>query len=303
MILPALRAVKVSQITLESVLDYRQERLAEGTAPSTINHDVTVLNGMLNWAVRHRIIAHNPTKRLKRLRHDNPRERRPLTIDEVDRLLERSRLPWRNIWYTLLVTGLRFEELQDLKFSNLDWTGREVVIRVGVAKNHIGRRIPMDDDLYAILRQLEADRPLRNPGCNSNAKIDRRIKALFTKDHVFTTTQNTPLRHRNVYRTYMASCKRAAIETRTYDQDGELVEHVDIHSLRVTFATEAITSGSGPKSVQELMGHKTLEMTMRIYTKIRSATIRQAIACVRYGAGAKAPDHVVECPATVPLTV
>ena len=75
---------------------------------------------------------------------------------------------------------------------------------------------------------------------------------------MFTTTQNTPLRHRNVYRTFMASCKRAAIETCTYDQDGELLEYVDIHSLRITFATETITTGSDPKSVQEIMGHKTL---------------------------------------------
>jgi integrase len=40
-----------------------------------------------------------------------------------------------------------------------------------------------------------------------------------------------------------------------------VIDHVDGYSLRRTFATELITSGADPKSVQRLLGHKTLEMT------------------------------------------
>ena len=84
---------------------------------------------------------------------------------------------------------------------------------------------------------------------------------------------------------------------RTYDSEGRLVEHVDIHSLRRTFATEAISSGADPKSVQELLGHKTLAMTMKIYTKIRTQTKRQAIARLPYGSGATTPEHLMKLPA------
>jgi hypothetical protein len=66
--------------------------------------------------------------------------------------------------------------------------------------------------------------------------------------------------------------------------------------LRRTFATNLITSGADPETVRELLGHQTLEMTMKIYTKIRNQTRRQALAKLPYGYGAIVPDHVVEYP-------
>ncbi len=69
-----------------------------------------------------------------------------------------------------------------------------------------------------------------------------------------------------------------------------------MHSLRRTFATELIEGGADPKSVQELLGHRTLEITMRLYAKVRRGTKRQAIGRLSYGQGAAAPDHVVAFP-------
>ena len=71
-----------------------------------------------------------------------------------------------------------------------------------------------------------------------------------------------------------------------------------MHSLRRTFATNAITNGADPKSVQEILGHRTLDMTMRIYTKIKAAPKRQAVAKLSYGLGATAPGHLLPLAAT-----
>jgi hypothetical protein len=57
--------------------------------------------------VKHRFIGFNPIKGLARLRHDHPKEGRPLAADEIQRLLDASPPPWCDIWYALLVTGLR----------------------------------------------------------------------------------------------------------------------------------------------------------------------------------------------------
>jgi hypothetical protein len=61
-----------------------------------------------------------------------------------------------------------------------------------------------------------------------------------------------------------------------------------------------IASGADPKSVQELSGHRTLDMTMRIYTKIHGQTKRQALGRLPYGKGTVAPDGVLEYPSGVP---
>jgi integrase len=113
---------------------------------------------------------------------------------------------------------------------------------------------------------------------------------------VFTTTQNKAPRHRKVYPKSQACCKKAGIEIVTRAPDGREIEHVDIHSFRVTFATDLIVRGVDPKTVQELLGHQTLEMTMKTYTKIRGQRKRQGIGRLSYGSGAQAPGHVIELP-------
>src|SRR5262249_20889911 len=77
-ILPALGAVRVHHIDAEGVLRYREERLKAGISPRTVNQDTAVLGAMLNWGVTvGRLIGSNPVKKLKALRHDSLRVRRP----------------------------------------------------------------------------------------------------------------------------------------------------------------------------------------------------------------------------------
>ena len=49
----------------------------------------------------------------------------------------------------------------------------------------------------------------------------------------------------------------------------------DMHSLRVTHATMLIENGAPVKYVQERLGHKKLEVTMQIYTKLSPLMIEQ----------------------------
>jgi integrase len=293
-VLPALGVRTVSQISMEGVLSFREMRLKTGAAPGSINLELTILRCLLNWGVKAaRLIASNPVKELKPLRDDSPRQRRPLSPAEVKRLLETSREPWKSIWYAFLVTGMRSAELEELRFSDLDLINQEIIIRSDVAKNHKVRRIPMDDQLYEILSRLQAERGARQPGRGKTAKVDAIVKARFTRDHVFTTTLRTSLRHRGLHRTFQACCKKAGIEIRTLDSQGVEIEHVDLHSLRMTFATDLIEQNVDPKTVQELLGHKTLEMTMKIYAKVRPQGRRQGIGKLSYGSGSQAPDHVL----------
>jgi integrase len=296
-ILPRLGASRVAQIVVENVLTYRQERLAEDASPRTVNMEVGALATMLRWGKKHRLLGSNPIEELAPLPHDNPKEGRALDSEEVKRLLARSRQPWRDIWYAFLVTGMRKEELASLTFADIDWEAREILVRSGVAKNHTGRRIPIDNGLWDILKRQEADRGRRVPGKGRTAKITERIRARFTREHVFVSSQNTPLSHRSgLYHAFLRSCKQADIQVKTLDADGRPADHVDLHSLRRTFATSLIVGGADPKSVQELLGHKTLDMTMRIYAKVHAQTKRQALGKLPYGQGTLAPAHVLEYP-------
>jgi integrase len=298
-ILPHLPATRVSQIHPDAVRAYRGQRLAEEASPRTVNMEVTVLSSMLRWAAspQEKKIGSNPLTDFEALPHDHPKEGRALTDHEVSLLLERSPQPWRDVWYCFLVTGVRKAELATLTFTDIDWESRELVIRSGVTKNHRERRIPIDTSLWEILVRQHEGRADRQPGIAQTPKRTEQVRARFTRDHVFVSTKNTPLDHRsNLYHAFLRCCALAGIQTQTHDAEGRLIEHVDIHSLRRTFATNLITSGADPETVRQLLGHRTLEMTMKIYTKIRNQTKRQALAKLTYGHGALAPDHVMEYP-------
>jgi integrase len=305
-ILPRLGTTRACQIRHENVEAYREERKVDGACPRTINMEVGVLATMFRWATSPnvRLIATNPLAGLKPLRHDHAKNGRPLTDDEVGLLLKDSLQPWRDIWYAYLVTGMRKAELAGLFFTDVDWENREIIVRADRAKNHRQRRIPIDAGLWEILCRQRDGREARRPGKGVTTGIAAQVQARFSQDHVFVTTQNTPLTHRAcLHKAFMRSCDRAGIQTRTVDADGREIDHLDVHSLRRTFATNLITAGADPKSVQELLGHRTLDMTMRLYAKIHSGTKRQALGRLSYGQGTVAPDHVLSYPGSAGFPV
>jgi site-specific recombinase XerD len=106
---------------------------------------------------------------------------------------------------------------------------------------------------------------------------------------VFVTRCNTPLTRQGLYAAFVRCCARAGVETATYDAEGKLLEHIDVHSLRRTFATNALVKGADPKSVQEILGHRTLKMTMEIYAKLKAGPKRQAVGKLSYAKGATPP--------------
>jgi integrase len=115
---------------------------------------------MLAWAVERKLIGSNPLAGIKPLLRGHLKEGRALSDDEVERLLNVGRPIWRDVWYALLVTGMRKDELANLRLSDIDWQGRELIIRSHHAKNKKERRIPIDDRLFEILQRQAAKRPI-----------------------------------------------------------------------------------------------------------------------------------------------
>jgi integrase len=123
-ILPAVGVIKVSQLSVASIVSSREQRLAKGRSPRTVNAEVGALNTMLAWGIRPaKLIGSNPIAGITPLPHNQPKAGRSLSDDEVPKLLEASPPHWRDIWYAFLVTGLRKSELAGLQFTNefLDW--------------------------------------------------------------------------------------------------------------------------------------------------------------------------------------
>jgi len=271
----------VADLNLDIIEDFRYERLqetyhGEPIKPQTVNKDVAALSTMLRWAIERGKIGKNPINGISKLR-EYPKESRALEPEEVHALMDCSTEFWRRIWYAYLTTGTRKSELANSLFTDVDWTLRELVIRASYAKSSRARRIPIDDRLFEIMLRQRENAQQRLPGKWSDQRTTDRIRELFTKQHVFVTTANTPLGG-NVYREFRSSCKRAGINMTTKDAEGRVVEAVCLHSTRHTFASNLILNGADPRSVQELLGHRTLKMTMKVYAKLFAGQQRNAIS-------------------------
>lgn len=295
----------IRQVTQALVLAYREYRLSQSimvksrkkdavplarkVSPRTVNREVNTVNNMLNKGVDWRLLGYNPIEKLKPLRHDTLRkDRRPLTVDEVAALFEASPEHLRPVWRMFTCTAIRKGELVGLRFSDIDFENKTVVIRAATAKNHKAREIPLDDTMLTMLVELLHRAKSRRAVGGPTPEQTRQQAAQLSRDHVFVSRANTPLNN-NLLRRFYAVCKRAGIN------DAGQGGAVDIHSLRVTCATLMLQNGANPKDVQAILGHSTLAMTMKVYAKATECGKRAAVNALPF-ACSTTPAHAIPVP-------
>lgn len=221
-------------------------------AKSTIARRLASLRSFFRFGQREGWTEHNPAKPLR-----NPRKPRSLphflTNDEVGRLLEAppantsQGLRDRAMLETLYSAGLRVSELVGLKDSDLDM-GHGVLRVRGKGKRErlapIGSFAMKALKLYLRVRKV-APQFVENP--QRPTFVNRFGKGLTT---------------RSVGRMLEKYIAAAELDGRTSP-----------HTLRHSFATHLLDRGADIRSVQELLGHKSL-LTTQIYTHVSTAQLK-----------------------------
>ena len=263
----------VSMVTPKLVDQFRQHRLTEGVTARTINRQVGTLRNMLAKGVRRfKVLASNALADVKRLPEGDPTKvRRSLTVDEVEAIFKHSRPEMVPVWRLYATTGMRKMELVSLLWSDIDFGDKSILVRASIAKGKRSRRVLLDDATLAMLVALRDQAEHRPEGRD--------------REHVFVNHEGRP-HNQNLLRKFYGTCKRAGIA------DAKRNGSVDLHSLRVTFTTLSLEGGASPKAVQTILGHATLDMTMRVYAKATDRSMRHAINALPF-ATATAPDHVL----------
>lgn len=135
--------VRLSEISAERIEEYKEERVAEGVEPATINHDLRVLRRMVRLAERKQLIARNPFLQVDFLRQRNPREPHIVTFEEEERILSVAEPYIRLLVVLILETGMRsHKEALSLLWEAVDFA--DDLIRVRESKTRAGiRNIPL----------------------------------------------------------------------------------------------------------------------------------------------------------------
>jgi len=141
---PRFGKLRLTQITPDLIEDFKDERLAQGAGPATINRDLAVLRRMLKLAERRRFIARSPFAEAELLEERSMR-RKPhiVTYEEEERILQVADPHIHALVVTQLETGMRpNRETLMMKWEDVDLANDMIWVRESKTRAGI-RNIPL----------------------------------------------------------------------------------------------------------------------------------------------------------------
>ena len=215
----------LQDITVVVAEDYKNARKAEGASNATVNRERSFLKAVLNKAVRWGVIERNPLQFMESLPESHQFDRY-LTTDETLLLVEASEDHLRPLMVTAIFTGLRWGNVRKLKWAEVDLENS--VINLESTKN--------DERVYPL-----------------PAKVKQELKKLSRNGSPFIfINPKTGRPWRDLRKAYKRAKEKAGI-TRPFR----------VHDLRHSFASNLVMKGHDLKTVQELLGHRNINTTLR----------------------------------------
>jgi len=234
-------------ITPDLFEEYKDERLAEGVGPATVNRDLAVARRLLKLAERRRFIVRSPFAEVEFLEERSMR-RKPhiVTFEEEERILAVADPHIRTLTVLLLQTGMRpNREALSLRWDDIDFVTDAILIRESKTSAGI-RSIPLSNSCKA---ELLAWRNRFGPEFSP---------------FVFPNPQN-PVRHLTQIRRSWAKALEIAG-----------IPHFWLYNLRHTFASRLSAAGVADLFVAQMIGHSTPSI-VQTYAKAIDEHKRAAI--------------------------
>ena len=227
--------IAIDKLDLQAVRDFKARK--SNLKASSLSYYLIALRSFLRWCIKNNISALNPEL------IDVPKQRDHklvfLNKDEVIRLLKQPKNARDNaILQVLFSTGLRVSELVSLDKNQFSDTGEIVVIGKG------GKR----------------------------RLVFLAVKALNTLKYYLNTRKDTnPALFTSFYTDSRIKVRAIQLLVKKYAKKANL-SNVTPHVLRHSMATDLLQQGADIRSIQEILGHKSIATT-QIYTHVTSASL------------------------------
>lgn len=233
----------ITKLTVRILADYKDHMLAEKKAPATVNRYLATIKAILNkakdeWGT----LAVVPT--IKLLPLDNARYRW-LSEDEEKKLLPVCAPHLHDLVVFLIDTGARLREATGLTWTNVDLDRKpRAAVRFMETKSGKPRGVPLSARVTIMLRRLKDECPegetrvflYRPVGRGGSGNAPKRGK---------------PKPYNNPFGTWDTARKQVGLKD------------LNLHDLRHTFASRLVMLGVPLLTVSKLLGHQSIQMTMR----------------------------------------
>ncbi len=245
-----------------------------------------ILRPAFRMAKRNRWVLDNPFDfQLNKKRYGGSETREALTKKDMRRFLDFLRTDshfsrYFNGVYILFNTGLRISEFCGLTPDDIDFENHVIHVRRQLLRLHDGKKmllyietlktengyraIPMLPDVEKTFRMVIAERP----------KVQEKV--IWNEDHTESATGFLWVDQNGNYEVAQHWSNHfrwaAAKFNRIYkDELPEVTPHVARH----TFCSNCAAAGMAPKTLQVIMGHSSIEVTLNVYTHLESGDVKE----------------------------
>lgn len=281
-VIPFWGSKPIAEVTYHDVERLISTMERKGLAPKSIHNYVGTMSGLFNYGLdpRRAWVTTNPCADVELPAVQASEEIRFLTVEEVDALIRAvPEGPYadldRVLYRVAAMSGLRQGELIALRWMDVDWVASKIRVRqnyvlgefVAPKSKRSTRSVPLAN---AAARALAAFQPLE----------------AGDEDLVFADPlHDLPLSKRSILIRFRKALQRAGLDT-THR----------FHDLRHTFGTRVAASGTSIRVLQEWMGHRDMQTTLRYADYAPSEHEADMIDAAFRGADMAAHINRIEAP-------
>ena len=165
-----------------------------------------------------------------------------LSIGDISKILKVTKnLKHKTILLLIYASGLRLNELLELRIGDIDSEAMRIHIKFGKGKKD--RYVMLSENVLELLRDY--------------------YKVYKPKNYLIEGQNGGKYSPKSVQSVFKTALKKAGVKKKA-----------TVHTLRHSFATHLLDEGTDIRYIQELLGHKRLETT-QIYTHVSSYSINK----------------------------
>ncbi len=222
-------------------IEYEQD---QGLTPNTVNTRLRALKAFFRFLIEREIISPDVLKRkiYVKVPDSLPRAIDPEDIRQLLSVIKKPRD--RAMILILLRTGMRIGELLNTTTKDLNLKERRIEI-FEAQKNRLGRVVYISDDACEALKKWLTHRKQKGP-------------------YLFYGYGDRPLCYEAAREVFMKYLEKSGLSQKGYT----------LHCLRHTFASELLNASMRLECLQQLLGHRSIEMTRR-YARLTDNTRKE----------------------------
>ena len=234
----------ITELSRQNIDAYVENDQDRGLKVGGIKTNLQAVYAFLRFLVNHRILAPDILDKKIQLKLPEllpraiPSEDLEALLGQINNVRDQAMI------LLLLRTGMRIGELLNVKVSDIILTERKILIYLG-EKNYQGRVVHFTEDAERALRKWLRER-------NAN------------REYLFYGYANKKISYAAARKALRKYLTKAGLVDKGYG----------LHSLRHTFATDLLNAGLRLEVLQQLLGHRSIEITRR-YARM-SDTTREA---------------------------